>query len=125
MRRTGLPSPFISAKDTVTGTKSLSIGGNYTYNGSTGAQSTGALLPTTVHNLTINNSDGVSIFNASDETLDSTGIARFTGSNFAVGLRNVYASYAGDTYMMPSNSPLRVVTTPPAAPGLQAMQSRK
>ena len=42
------------------GAKSLSTGANYTYNGSV-AQATDTLMPTTVRNLTINNSKGVTL----------------------------------------------------------------
>lgn len=49
-----------------TGSRSFSTGGNYTYNG-TSAQATGDGLPTTVNNLTISNSSGVTMFAASTD----------------------------------------------------------
>jgi hypothetical protein len=49
----------INGNLTMTGTISLNTGANYVFNGSA-AQVTGTLLPTTVNNLTINNSSGAS-----------------------------------------------------------------
>ena len=52
----------IDGSITVSGTKSLSTGTNFTFNGSS-AQVMGALLPVTVNNLTIDNSAGVTLSN--------------------------------------------------------------
>jgi hypothetical protein len=52
----------IDSSIATTGTKTLSTAANYAFNGSS-AQVTGILLPTTVKNLIINNSSGVSLSN--------------------------------------------------------------
>lgn len=61
---------------TNTGTKSLSINANYIFNGST-AQVTGTLLPAEVNDLTIDNSNGVSL--SANTTVKST-LALTSGS---------------------------------------------
>lgn len=53
-------SSGINGNITVSGTKTLSTTANYEYNGSV-AQVTGALLPATLNNFTINNSSGVTL----------------------------------------------------------------
>ncbi len=56
----GITSSGATGNIQVTGTRSFSTGANYTYNGSE-AQATGNGLPSTVNNLTINNSSGVNL----------------------------------------------------------------
>ncbi|MBI2556043.1 MAG: Ig-like domain-containing protein, partial [Planctomycetes bacterium] len=56
----GITSSGATGNVQVTGTRSFSTGANYTYNGSA-AQATGNGLPSTVNNLTINNSSGVTL----------------------------------------------------------------
>lgn len=62
----GDPSGITSAENAgnirVSGTRTYSTGGSYTYNGAS-AQQTGSGLPATVANLTINNSSGVTLTN--------------------------------------------------------------
>ncbi|HKO45910.1 MAG TPA: C25 family cysteine peptidase, partial [Pyrinomonadaceae bacterium] len=68
----------------VTGTRTYSTGANYNYNGTT-AQSTGDGLPSSVNNLTINNSSGVTLTNnvAVDAALN------LTSGAFGVGTRTL------------------------------------
>ena len=77
----------------VTGTKSFNTGADYTYNGS-GAQVTGNALPSTVHNLTINNLSGVSLTNGVSIsnllTMMSGNIT--TGANTLTDLNPAFAS---------------------------------
>ncbi|MCJ7446672.1 MAG: DUF2341 domain-containing protein, partial [Bacteroidales bacterium] len=71
----------------VTGTKTFSSGADYTYDGSV-AQVTGNALPNTVHNLTVNNSTGVSLTN-------SVGITNFltmTSGNVNTGANTLLIS---------------------------------
>ena len=53
----GITQSSASGNVQVTGTRSYSTGGDYTYNGAS-AQVTGDGLPSTIHNLTFNNSSG-------------------------------------------------------------------
>lgn len=63
----GITSSGASGNVQVTGTRSYSTGGDYTYAG-TSAQVTGNGLPTTAHNLTFNNSNNVTMTNSSSAT---------------------------------------------------------
>ena len=56
----GITSSGATGNIRVTGTRTYNTGADYTYNGSCG-QSTGNGLPSTVHNLTINNSSGITL----------------------------------------------------------------
>ena len=70
----------ISGNITVSGTKSYNTGANYTFNG-TAAQVTSTTMPATVHNLTINNSAGVTLSQAATVS----GTLTVTGGTFTVG----------------------------------------
>lgn len=75
----GLISAHASGLDgniTVTGTKTFSTTGNYTFNGSV-AQVPGSLLPATVNNLTIDNAAGV----AFSGTITASGTCTVNGSS--------------------------------------------
>lgn len=56
----GISSSGASGNIQVTGTRSFSTGANYIYNG-TSAQNTGSGLPSTINNLTIDNSSGLTL----------------------------------------------------------------
>ncbi|HYV90219.1 MAG TPA: T9SS type A sorting domain-containing protein [Chitinophagales bacterium] len=58
----GITSSGLSGNVQVTGTRSYKIGADYTYNG-TAPQCTGNGLPAKVHNLTLNNSNGLTLTN--------------------------------------------------------------
>ena len=72
---TGIPGNI-----TVTGATSYNTGANYTFNG-TAAQVTSATMPATVHNLTINNSAGVTLSQAATVS----GTLTVTSGTFTVG----------------------------------------
>ena len=77
----GITQISASGNIQVTGVRSYSTGGDYTYNGSA-SQVTGDGLPATVHNLTINNSNGAILTNtASVSNLLTFTIGNFTTSN--------------------------------------------
>ncbi|MCX6292481.1 MAG: T9SS type A sorting domain-containing protein [Bacteroidetes bacterium] len=73
----------------VTGSISLSSGGNYTYNG-TAAQVTGNGLPENVHNLTINNASGVTF--SSNEEINISGVLALTSGKLIAGSQAIQVS---------------------------------
>ena len=76
----GITSSGTTGNIRVTGTRTFNTGANYTYNG-TSAQVTGNGLPSTVNNLTINNSAGVTL--SGNNTVSNT--LTLTSGTFAVG----------------------------------------
>jgi hypothetical protein len=78
----GITSSGATGNVQTTTTRSFDINGDYTYNGLS-AQSTGNGLPSTIHNLTINNSSGVTLTSATAVTniLTLTSGIVATGSN--------------------------------------------
>ncbi len=72
----------INGSITVSGTKTLSTAANYTFNGST-SQVTGALLPTTVNNLTVDNAAGVTFESNKQLTVSGT-LTNTAGSSIVV-----------------------------------------
>ena len=76
----GITSSGASGNIQVTGTRTYSTGAHYTYNG-TSAQSTGNGLPSTVDNLTINHSAGVTL--QANETVTNT--LTLTSGNITTG----------------------------------------
>ncbi len=78
-----------------TGTKTLSSGANYTFNGSS-AQITGASFPSTVNNLTINNNAGVTL----SKTDTIAGVLTLTNGVLKIGSKNIVANSVsgGSTY---------------------------
>jgi len=80
----------INGNLTNTGVKTLNVAANYTFNGS-GAQVTGALLPASVNNLTVNNSAGVSL--TSPVTVN--GILNLTTGTLSLGANNLTIGGAG------------------------------
>lgn len=80
----GITSSGASGNIQVTGTRTYSTGGNYTYNG-TSAQNTGNGLPSTLNNLTINNSAGVTL--QADEIVTNT--LTLTSGNITTGTNSL------------------------------------
>jgi len=80
----------INGNLTNTGVKTLNVAANYTFNGS-GTQVTGALLPASVNNLTVNNSAGVSL--TSPVTVN--GILNLTTGTLSLGANNLTIGGAG------------------------------
>jgi hypothetical protein len=78
----GITSSGATGNIQVTGTRSFNTAASYTYNGSA-AQVTGSGLPSTINNLTINNSAGVTLTNSVSVTgtLALTNGDLITGSN--------------------------------------------
>lgn len=66
-------------------TRNFNAGGNYVYNGTTGAQVTGTGLPATVQNITVNNTNGVSLTN----NLNVTRMVTLTRGNLNLGSRTL------------------------------------
>lgn len=71
-----------------TGTRTFSTSANYEYNGTGGAQVTGNQLPATVNNLTINNSNHVTLTNA----VTVSGTLGFSSGTLKLGALNVTAN---------------------------------
>jgi len=94
----------INGSLTVSGTKTLNTGSNYEFNG-TSAQVTGALLPATVNNLTIDNTAGLTL----------TGSATINGTleliNGAVGLGGNTLGYGASGILKYSGSTTQTSTT--------------
>jgi hypothetical protein len=76
----GITTSGASGNIQVTGTRTYSTGANYTYNG-TSAQNPGNGLPSTVNNLTINNSAGFTL--QADQTVTNT--LTLTSGNITTG----------------------------------------
>ena len=95
---TSMPNGFDDNLIT-TGTITLSSSGNYGYNG-TVAQVTGSLLPTTVNNLIVNNSAGVTLIG--DVTVNGTlavniGDLHLDGKTVTLGTNAMLVETAGNT----------------------------
>ena len=86
----GITSSSATGHIHVSGSRSYSTGANYTYNG-TAAQATGNGLPTTVNNLTINNSAGVTA--SASTTIDGT--LTFTSGDVTTGSNTIFISSTG------------------------------
>ncbi len=72
---------------TVSGTVTLSLGANYVYNGAV-MQTTGTMLPTTVHGLTIDNGSGVTL----SKSVEVTGTLALTSGKLMLDTNNVMAA---------------------------------
>ncbi len=94
----GITSSGATGNVQVTGTRTFNTGGNYTYNGSS-AQVTGNGLPTTVNNLTINNTSNITL-NAS-ATVNNT--LTFSGGKIILGTSNLTINNSG-SIATPSSS---------------------
>lgn len=87
-----------------TGTISLSSAANYTFNGSA-AQATGSMLPSTVNDLTVDNSTGVTLTNG--VTVNGTlavndGDLHLNGNTVTLGTTATLAETPGNTVMDPT-----------------------
>ncbi|MEI7801747.1 MAG: T9SS type A sorting domain-containing protein [Bacteroidota bacterium] len=100
----GITSSGATGNVQVTGSRSFSTGGNYTYNG-IAAQVTGSGLPSTVNNLTINNSTGVTL----SQTVAVSGIlalssGKVTTGSYEVNVTNTsvssITSYSSTNYVL-------------------------
>jgi len=85
----GITASSMSGNVQVTGTRSFSTGGDYTFNASS-AQVTGNGLPATVHNLTFDNTSGVTLSGSSSATniLALTNGIVTTTAAFELGISN-------------------------------------
>ncbi|GDX53075.1 hypothetical protein LBMAG27_21220 [Bacteroidota bacterium] len=99
----GISSSGTTGNIQVSGTRTLSTTGNYTFNGSS-AQVTGAGLPATINNLTINNAAGVTL----SQTVAITGTltltsGKITTGNYELNITNTSASaisgYSSSNYI--------------------------
>lgn len=82
-----------------TTTRSFSTGANYTYSG-TAAQVTGADLPATVNNLTLNNASGLTLSNniaAAGTVTLTAGDLSLNGNTLALGATGTLSESAGNT----------------------------
>ena len=85
----GITSSGASGNVQVTGTRSFSTGGDYTYN-ATAAQVTGNGLPAVIHNLTIDNASGVTLSGSTSAThqITLTNGKVTTTSSYELGITN-------------------------------------
>lgn len=86
----GISSSGATGNVQVTGTRTFNTGANYTYIGTSG-QITGSGLPATVNNLTINNSNDVSLTNG----VSINGVLNLTAGKLNIGAINLIISNTG------------------------------
>ena len=86
----GITSSGATGNVQVSGARTFSTGGNYTYNGSS-AQVTGNGLPPTVNNLTVNNSSGVTLSNG----VTVSGAITMTSGTLALGTNSLTIGSSG------------------------------
>jgi hypothetical protein len=99
----GITSSGATGNVQVSGTRTFSTAGNYTYNG-TAAQVTGNGLPATVNNLTINNSAGVTLSATVAVSSDLT----ITAGTFDLGSFTANRASAGGTLTIANGATLKI-----------------
>jgi hypothetical protein len=99
----GITSSGATGNIQATGTRSFSTGANYTYNG-TSAQATGNGLPSTVNNLTINNTAGVTLTASTSLTGDLT----VSSGTFDLGANSANRSSSGGTLTLGAGTTLKI-----------------
>lgn len=100
----GITSSGAAGNIQVTGTRSYSTGGDYTYNGST-AQNAGNGLPSTVHNLTVNNAADLTL----QVSTSATNLITLTAGRIITGSNEIGTTNSATTSILGYSSSSYVV----------------